>query len=129
MALAEAEVGRRAAEVRRLELAGRLIKGFRRAGWRETTGPGIVVANTVLPCPVGRDYPTTPAKDQASDVLAGRRPPSRRTPSGIDRTTQPSRHVHGDRCGHRAVPHDDHLDDLHNGHWRAPHDEHLNLDH
>jgi hypothetical protein len=42
-------------------------------------------------------------------------------------------HVHGDGCGHRAVPHDEHLDYLHNGHWHAPHDghydEHLNLDH
>ena len=28
-------------------------------------------------------------------------------------------HVHGDGCGHRAVPHDDHLDYLHNGHWHA----------
>ena len=33
-------------------------------------------------------------------------------------------HIHGQGCGHRAVPHDDHLDYLHNGHWQAPHDEH-----
>jgi hypothetical protein len=42
-------------------------------------------------------------------------------------------HVHGDGCGHRAEPHDDHVDYLHNGHWHAPHDghydEHPNLDH
>jgi len=42
-------------------------------------------------------------------------------------------HIHRQGCGHRAVPHDDHLDYLHNGHWHAPHDghydEHPNLDH
>ena len=27
---------------------------------------------------------------------------------------------------HRTVPHDDHLDYLHNGHWHAPHDEQPN---
>jgi zinc transport system permease protein len=33
---------------------------------------------------------------------------------------------------HRAVPHEDHPDDLHDGHWPAPHDghydEHIDLD-
>jgi zinc transport system permease protein len=33
-------------------------------------------------------------------------------------------HVHGQECGHRAVPHDHHLDYLHDGHWHAPHDGH-----
>jgi hypothetical protein len=33
-------------------------------------------------------------------------------------------HVHGHECGHRAIPHDDHLDYLHHGHWHAPHDGH-----
>ena len=41
-------------------------------------------------------------------------------------------HVHGEGCGHRAVPHDDHVDYLHDGHWHAPHeghyDEHIDLD-
>ena len=40
-------------------------------------------------------------------------------------------HVHRAGCGHRAVPHEDHLDYLHDGHWHAPHDghdEHIDLD-
>src|SRR5690349_14157855 len=42
-------------------------------------------------------------------------------------------HTHGDGCGHRAVPHDEHLDYLHDGHWHAAHDghydQHLNINH
>lgn len=33
-------------------------------------------------------------------------------------------HVHGDDCGHPAVPHDDHIDYVHDGHRHAPHGEH-----
>ncbi len=33
-------------------------------------------------------------------------------------------HQHGDNCGHRAVPHDDHVDYVHDGHRHAPHGEH-----
>jgi zinc transport system permease protein len=33
-------------------------------------------------------------------------------------------HVHGDDCGHPAVPHGDHVDYVHDGHRHAPHGEH-----
>jgi zinc transport system permease protein len=33
-------------------------------------------------------------------------------------------HVHDDRCGHRAVPHDDHVDYFHEGHLHARHGRH-----
>ncbi|MGA8845149.1 MAG: metal ABC transporter permease [Nocardioides sp.] len=33
-------------------------------------------------------------------------------------------HAHGPGCGHRAVPHDDHLDYVHDGHRHAPHGRH-----
>lgn len=33
-------------------------------------------------------------------------------------------HVHGEKCGHPAVPHGDHMDYLHDGHRHAEHGEH-----
>jgi zinc transport system permease protein len=33
-------------------------------------------------------------------------------------------HVHGEGCGHHAVPHGDHVDYVHSGHRHAPHDDH-----
>ena len=33
-------------------------------------------------------------------------------------------HDHGPECGHVAVPHDDHVDYVHDGHRHAPHGEH-----
>ena len=33
-------------------------------------------------------------------------------------------HAHGDDCGHRAVPHGDHVDYVHDGHRHAMHGEH-----
>jgi zinc transport system permease protein len=33
-------------------------------------------------------------------------------------------HVHGDNCGHTAVPHGDHVDYVHDGHRHAPHGGH-----
>jgi zinc transport system permease protein len=33
-------------------------------------------------------------------------------------------HVHDEQCGHPAVPHDDHVDYLHEGHLHAPHGRH-----
>ncbi|TIC84833.1 metal ABC transporter permease [Nocardioides sp. GY 10113] len=33
-------------------------------------------------------------------------------------------HQHGPRCGHLAVPHEDHVDYVHDGHRHAPHGEH-----
>ncbi|MCW2813219.1 MAG: metal transporter [Nocardioides sp.] len=33
-------------------------------------------------------------------------------------------HAHGPECGHVAVPHDDHVDYVHDGHRHAPHGQH-----
>jgi hypothetical protein len=33
-------------------------------------------------------------------------------------------HTHGEDRGHDAVPHDDHVDHLHDGHRHAPHGDH-----
>ena len=33
-------------------------------------------------------------------------------------------HAHGDDCGHEVVPHDDHVDYVHDGHRHAPHGAH-----
>ncbi|MGA2306203.1 MAG: zinc transporter permease [Acidimicrobiales bacterium] len=33
-------------------------------------------------------------------------------------------HVHGDGCGHVAVPHGDHVDYVHDGHRHASHEGH-----
>lgn len=33
-------------------------------------------------------------------------------------------HVHGEACGHPAIPHGDHVDYIHDGHRHAPHGEH-----
>lgn len=33
-------------------------------------------------------------------------------------------HVHGEDCGHPAIPHGDHVDYLVNGHLHSPHDGH-----
>lgn len=35
-----------------------------------------------------------------------------------------SEHEHGTDCGHEAVPHDDHVDYVHDGHKHASHGEH-----
>jgi DNA-binding transcriptional ArsR family regulator len=34
------------------------------------------------------------------------------------------RHVHGEGCGHVAIPHGDHVDYIHDGHRHATHDDH-----
>jgi zinc transport system permease protein len=43
-----------------------------------------------------------------------------------DHTVVPEEHdhQHGDDCGHRAVPHGDHVDYVHDGHRHAPHGSH-----
>jgi hypothetical protein len=35
-----------------------------------------------------------------------------------------SDHIHGDGCGHAAIPHGDHVDYLVDGHLHHPHDGH-----
>jgi zinc transport system permease protein len=45
---------------------------------------------------------------------------------GDDHTVVPEDHdhVHGEECGHLAVPHGDHVDYVHDGHRHAPHGSH-----
>jgi zinc transport system permease protein len=38
-------------------------------------------------------------------------------------------HEHGPDCGHEAIPHDDHVDYLHDGHRHAAHEEHYDEHH
>lgn len=47
-------------------------------------------------------------------------------PGGVDHTPISAEHPHehGADCGHLAVPHEDHVDYVHDGHRHAPHDEH-----
>ncbi|MDZ5078330.1 zinc transporter permease [Nesterenkonia sp. HG001] len=33
-------------------------------------------------------------------------------------------HQHGENCGHEAVPHEDHVDYVHDGHRHAAHGDH-----
>ena len=44
-------------------------------------------------------------------------------PLGHD-VTDDHPHVHGEACGHPAIPHGDHVDYVHDGHRHAPHGEH-----
>ncbi|MBS4761225.1 hypothetical protein KG089_00715 [Carnobacteriaceae bacterium zg-ZUI252] len=34
-------------------------------------------------------------------------------------------HVHGEKCGHTAIQHGDHIDYIHDGHLHHPHDNHV----
>ena len=52
----------------------------------------------------------------------GRRSPTSR--SGHEVSDDHVDHDHGPECGHSAVPHDDHVDYVHDGHRHAPHGEH-----
>jgi len=48
-------------------------------------------------------------------------------PSGVVTEHEPTDehpHLHGPGCGHLAVPHDDHVDYVHNGHRHAEHGAH-----
>ncbi|MGH3369064.1 MAG: metal ABC transporter permease [Nocardioidaceae bacterium] len=48
------------------------------------------------------------------------------TAEAVDHTVVPEDHdhQHGPDCGHRAVPHGDHVDYVHDGHRHAPHGSH-----
>ncbi len=84
-----------------------------------TPGPAIVLlalAGFALTWPIG-------------NALRHRRQLSAPFPSGSGPSEhQPSesehQHVHGPDCGHLAVPHEDHVDYVHDGHRHAPHGEH-----
>jgi zinc transport system permease protein len=42
----------------------------------------------------------------------------------VDHLTEEHVHRHGDRCGHPAVVHGDHVDYVHDGHRHAAHGDH-----
>ncbi len=44
--------------------------------------------------------------------------------AGVRRVEEDHTHVHGPDCGHPAVPHDDHVDYVHDGHRHAEHESH-----
>jgi hypothetical protein len=44
--------------------------------------------------------------------------------SGHDCTDHAADHIHGDNCGHAAIPHGDHMDYLVDGHLHHPHGGH-----
>ena len=44
--------------------------------------------------------------------------------AGVRRVEEDHIHVHGPDCGHPAVPHDDHVDYVHDGHRHAEHESH-----
>ena len=43
---------------------------------------------------------------------------------GTHTITDEHPHAHGEDCGHPAVPHEDHVDYVHDGHRHAVHGEH-----
>jgi hypothetical protein len=46
------------------------------------------------------------------------------SPTDIHAEHTTAEHQHGEGCGHEAVPHEDHVDYVHDGHKHAVHDDH-----
>jgi zinc transport system permease protein len=57
----------------------------------------------------------------ATSAVAGREATARRRHRRRAEVHAAHPHEHGDRCGHPAVPHGDHVDYDHDGHLHAPH--------
>jgi zinc transport system permease protein len=98
-------------------VGGLVISAYFPAETPVTPGPTIVLtalACFVLAWPVGS--------------LLRRRRRLREPFAPIDpldhRETGDHPHVHGEDCGHLAIPHGDHVDYVHDGHRHAPHGEH-----
>jgi len=98
-------------------VGGLLVSGYASYQARVAPGPTIVLlslAGFVLTWPIGiylrhrqvLTAPFDPVQPDAHDV------------------TETHPHVHGDNCGHLAVPHGDHVDYVHDGHRHASHGEH-----
>ena len=88
-------------------------------GARVAPGPAIVLlalSGFVLTWPLGAALRRRRRLARPFPLVPG---PEAHTPSERDH-----QHVHGEDCGHRAVPHGDHLDYLHGGHRHAPHGGH-----
>ncbi|MBD8869981.1 metal ABC transporter permease [Nocardioides sp. MJB4] len=99
-------------------LGGLVLSAFASYQWRVSPGPTIVVlalAGFVVMWPIG-------AWLRRRQRL---RAPFAEVPViGHDVTDEEHPHVHGDDCGHPAVPHGDHVDYVHDGHRHAPHGSH-----
>jgi len=98
-------------------VGGLLVSGYASYQARVAPGPTIVLlslAGFVLTWPIGiylrhrqvLTAPFDPIQPDEHDV------------------TETHPHVHGDNCGHLAVPHGDHVDYVHDGHRHASHGEH-----
>jgi len=77
----------------------------------------IALAGFFLAWPVGsllrrRRQLTTPVPETDERLAGGHVPAEQHV------------HEHDDQCGHPGVPHDDHVDYLHEGHLHAPHGQH-----
>ncbi|MGL5811616.1 MAG: metal ABC transporter permease [Nocardioides sp.] len=82
-------------------------------------GPAIVMvalAGFVLAWPVGGLLRRRDRRRAPFPAVPGE---AAHVPSETDHS-----HLHGPDCGHRAVPHGDHVDYLHDGHRHAPHGHH-----
>jgi zinc transport system permease protein len=80
----------------------------------------IALAGFMLAWPVGAGLRRRQRMNEPFASTAG--DPARST----DHTVVPEdhEHEHGDDCGHLAVPHEDHVDYVHDGHRHAPHGSH-----
>ena len=98
-------------------VGGLLVSGYASYQAQVAPGPTIVLlslAGFILTWPIGiylrrrqvLTAPFDPVQPDEHDV------------------TETHPHVHGDNCGHLAVPHGDHVDYVHDGHRHASHGEH-----
>jgi len=99
-------------------VGGLVLSAFASYQWRVAPGPTIVLlalAGFVVAWPVGvllrrrqRLHAPFPAVEPLGHEVAGEEHP----------------HVHGEDCGHLAIPHGDHVDYVHDGHRHAVHGGH-----
>jgi zinc transport system permease protein len=99
-------------------VGGLTLSALAPAGARVQPGPAIVLlslAGFVLTWPVGA---WLRQRQRMREPFAEGRPDRHET------TTDEHAHEHGPDCGHVAVPHEDHVDYVHDGHRHAPHGKH-----
>jgi zinc transport system permease protein len=99
-------------------VGGLTLSALAPAGARVAPGPTIVLlslAGFALTWPVG-------AWLRQRQRL--REPFAEGLPASHETTTDEHAHQHGPDCGHVAVPHEDHVDYVHDGHRHAPHGKH-----
>ncbi len=102
-------------------LGGLVISAFASSGVTVAPGSTIVLlalAGFLLTWPIGvvlrrRQRLLAPFTDEAAPE-----------PPQHEQSPEEHPHLHGDNCGHRAVPHRDHVDYVHDGHRHAPHGKH-----